>query len=78
MSIVWTDAPTGSAAHLDGVLICQLRKLAIGGWSAGWRNGKKWDVSDQLTQVEKSSSRHFKRRDSAKSAVETEMKKDAK
>lgn len=78
MTIIWTDVPTGSAAHQDGVLICQIRKLAIGGWSAGWRNGKKWDVSDQLTQIEKSSSRHFKRRDSAKRAVKNEMDKDVR
>lgn len=73
--VKWTDAPIGSAAHVDGVLVCQVRKLGVGGWSAGWRNGMKWDVSDQLTQLKECSSRHFKRRDLAKSAVETQLKK---
>ena len=73
-TVTWTDAPNGSAAHVNGVLVCQVRKLGIGGWSTGWRNGKKWDVSDQLTQIKANSSRHFKRLDQAKHAVEAALK----
>lgn len=71
---IWTDVPSGSAAHIDGVLVCQVRKLGVGGWSAGWRNGMKWDVSDQLKQVSKQASRHFARLDQAKQAVEATLK----
>ncbi len=68
--ITWTDAPGGSAGHVEGVLVCQLRKLGVGGWSAAWRNGMTWDVGDQIARVVKQSSRHFVRRDRAKKAVE--------
>ncbi len=67
--IRWTDAPNGSAGHIGEALIVQIRRLAIGGWSAGWRNGMKWDVSDQTTQVAEQSSRHFKSLAAAKGAV---------
>lgn len=72
--IAWTDAlPHGSAGHIDGKLIVQIRKLGAGGWSAGWRNGMKWDVSDQLTQVSEQASRHFRSLGSAKHAVEKHL-----
>lgn len=70
MAIVWTDAPNGSSGHVDGVLTCQIRKLGVGGWSARWCNGLKWDMRDQLTRVDKQPSRHFGRRDSAKRTVQ--------
>lgn len=65
----WTDSPNGSAGHIGDALIVQIRRLAIGGWSAGWRNGMKWDVSDQTTQIAEQSSRHFKSLAAAKGAV---------
>lgn len=68
--LTWTDAPAGSAAHVDGVLVCKVRKLGVGGWSAWWNNGMKWDERDQLTQVNEQASRYFERRDIAKLAVE--------
>ncbi|WP_146126460.1 hypothetical protein [Burkholderia contaminans] len=67
--IRWTDAPNGSAGHIGEALIVQIRLLAIGGWSAGWRNGMKWDVSDQTTQIAEQSSRHFRSLAAAKGAV---------
>lgn len=67
--IHWTDAPNGSAGHIGEALIVQIRRLAIGGWSAGWRNGMKWDVSDQTTQIAEQSSRHFRSLAAAKGAV---------
>ncbi|WP_321907931.1 hypothetical protein [Burkholderia cepacia] len=71
--IRWTDAPNGSAGHIGEALIVQIRRLAIGGWSAGWRNGMKWDVSDQTTQIAEQSSRHFKSRAAAKGAVKDHL-----
>lgn len=68
--IVWTDAPTGTAGHVDRKLAVQIRKLGVGGWSAAWRNGMKWDVSDQLQHVKVQASRHFETREAAKQAVE--------
>lgn len=76
-TVTWTDAPTGSAAHVDGVLVCKVRKLGVGGWSANWCNGMKWDVSDQLklrTSVTVQASRHFPRRDQAKRAVASALR----
>ena len=67
--VIWTDAPTGTAGHIDGKLVVQIRKLGVG-WSAGWRNGMKWDVSDQLQHVKVQASRHFDSREAAKRAVE--------
>lgn len=75
--IKWTDAPNGSAGHVDGRLVVQIRKLGVGGWSAGWRNGMRWDVSDQSTQVKEQSSRHFKSREAAKRAVEDCMRSNS-
>ncbi|KWN06432.1 hypothetical protein WT83_27510 [Burkholderia territorii] len=74
--IKWTDAPNGSAGHVDGRLVVQIRRLVVGGWSAGWRNGMKWDLSDQSTHVKQQSSRHFKTREAAKRAVEKRMRPD--
>lgn len=68
--IRWTDAPRGSAGHAKEKLVCQIRALDVGGWSARWGNGMHWDVRDQLTLVEDQSSRHFSRRELAKKAVE--------
>lgn len=68
--IQWTDAPNGTAGHVGGRLVMQIRRLGIGGWSAGWRNGMVWDVSDQLEHVKKQASRHFKSRPAAKRAAE--------
>ncbi|KVR89421.1 hypothetical protein [Burkholderia vietnamiensis] len=75
--VKWTDAPNGSAGHVDGRLVVQIRKLGVGGWSAGWRNGMRWDVSDQSTQVKEQSSRHFKSREAAKRAVEDRMRSNS-
>lgn len=71
----WTDAPNGSAGHLDGSLVVQIRKLGAGGWSARWCNGLLWDVSDQSTHVKEQSSRHFETRGAAKRAVESKLEK---
>ncbi len=71
--ITWTDAPNGSSCHVDEQLVCQIRKLGVGGWSARWSNGARWDVRDQATQMESQSSRHFGRRDLAKRAVESAL-----
>lgn len=68
--VVWTDAPAGTAGHVDGKLVVQIRKLGVGGWSGAWRNGMKWDVSDQLQNVKAQASRHFESREAAKQAVE--------
>ena len=69
--LVWTDAPSGSAGHVGKQLVCQIRKLGVGGWSAHWNNGLKWDVSDilKISGITAQASRPFKRRDIAKSAV---------
>ncbi len=64
----WTDTLNGSALHEGTTLLCQVRRLGVGGWSAGWRNGMKWDVSDQLNQVEQQVSKHFLTRIQAKQA----------
>jgi hypothetical protein len=69
--IEWTDAPAGTAGHVQGNLVCQIRKLGTGGWSAQWSNGMRWDVKDILPMsgLKSQTSRPFKRRDSAKAAV---------
>ena len=68
--VTWTDAPNGSAAQIDGVLVCQVRRLGVGGWSAAWRNGMTRGGRDQLTHVKNQASRHFQRRARAERAVE--------
>lgn len=75
-TVKWTDAPSGSAAHIDATLVCQLRKLGSG-WSARWTNGLQWDVSDQAHQVKQQASRHFKRRDTTKRVVEEALSSGA-
>lgn len=74
--IEWTDASSGSAGHVDGRLVMQIRLLGAGGWSARWCNGLMWDVTDQSTQVKEQSSRHFKTRQAAKLAVEDRLQAD--
>lgn len=72
-AITWTDAPSGSAGHVSGTMVCQIRKLGAGGWSARWCNGLAWDLRDQLQRVSAQSSRHFTRRDLAKRAAEAAL-----
>jgi hypothetical protein len=73
-SLHWTDAPNGSAGHVEGQLVVQIRRLGVGGWSAGWCNGMHWDVTDQLSRVTAQSSRHFKTRHAAKVAVAAQLR----
>lgn len=75
--IHWTHAlPHGIAGHINGQLVIQIRKLGVGGWSAGWRNGMTWDVSDQSTQVTRQASRHFRTIAQAKAAAERALTHD--
>lgn len=69
--IQWTDAPAGTAGHIEGNLVCQIRKLGAGGWSALWTNGMRWDVTNILPMsgIKAQASRPFKRRDTAKAAI---------
>lgn len=68
----WTDTPIGSALHDEaGKLLAKVRPLEAGGASAQWLNGMKWDVSDQLKQVQApQSSRWFATVRAAKRAIE--------
>lgn len=72
--LVWTDSQHGSALH-DGAgkLLAKLRPLAVGGVSAQWMNGRRWDVSEQLSKVKWSSSKWFVTLPQAKAAVEAEL-----
>lgn len=70
----WTDSPLGSALHDDGGrLIAKVRPLGVGGVSAQWCNGMRWDVSGHLSQVKSQSSRGFKSVPEAKRAIKAAL-----
>lgn len=74
----WTDTSLGSALHdAEGRLVAKVRPLGVGGVSARWENGWKWDISDQAPKAPPlSAARWFPTLPEAKAAIAARLEAD--